>query len=144
MSVVTRLPRTPSALIRMAVDDLEALEATPGFGIDMTTFLTQMLDGTCAVCLAGASMVRRLDGMNMLTSTKKFGLVPACFPGNEEQLAALDEFRMWDIEAGCYSLGLSAPEDHYELTSAGDYKDDPAQFKADMRKLADELEERGL
>jgi len=144
MSVVTRLPRTPSALIRMAVGDLEALEATPGFGIDMTTFLTRMPDGTCAVCLAGASMVRRLDGMDMLTSTKKFGLVPACFPGNEAQLEALDEFRMGNVETGCYSLGLSAPEDHYELTSAGDYTDDPAQFKADMRKLADELEDRGL
>jgi len=145
MSVVTRLPRKPSALIRMAVDDLEKLERTPGFKVDMTVFVDKGEEGEgepCLVCLAGAVMVCRLDGLNVPGTLK--GLRPCDFPDNEAELNALDAFRNGDVDEGCYCLYLAAPESYWELTVPHPYEDGPMQFKADIRKLADELEDRGL
>jgi len=138
----SKLPDTPSALIRVALADLKKCEAMPGYRIDMTTFHTPTSNDVCLVCLAGAVMAQTLGVMKGGYST------PAHCPEELEKLIALDCFRVGDVEMGLCELGIEAPQDLLELWRGEleftDYHDDPAQFHQDMEALAKELEAHGL
>lgn len=47
-------------LLQAAMTDFEILEKTPGFKIDMWTWMRTDVDDTCYVCLAGAYLHRSL------------------------------------------------------------------------------------
>lgn len=58
----THLPATLHELIMLALDDLKAVENTPGYKIDMSHWhIYDRTDEVCSVCLAGAVMARHLD-----------------------------------------------------------------------------------
>lgn len=143
------LPDVPSALLTLALDDLEKAEVDPRYVIDMNHWHQPALRGSrdmlCAVCLAGSVIAFSL------------GVPPyhPSRPGNFDadtcrKLIALDEFR-----AGSYSAALQMlhVRDAEYLLSArlraefwptDAYHNAPAAFKARLRALAERLEGMGL
>lgn len=68
MNILTKLPKAkplsnyPSVAIRQAVEDIEAIEKTPGFGVNMSRWLNWnnfSKNQVCQVCQAGAIAIRR-------------------------------------------------------------------------------------
>jgi len=53
------LPNKLSALLRIAVEDAQKIEKTPGYVLDMSVWHSPA-NGPCAVCLAGSVMALRL------------------------------------------------------------------------------------
>jgi len=129
------LPDKPSLLIHTALDDLEVIEKSKKYLINMAVF-HDPLDGRkmCEVCLAGCVMA------NTLGSSRNDCVEPSSFSDKlSGQLNALDFFRMGSVEAAFVQLGLGiekllpADIDIYE------YDMNPKEFKSDMRALADLL-----
>jgi len=54
------LSRRPSTMLGEALDDLESIERLDGYRVDMGEWFRFHADGTCSVCLAGATLVRRV------------------------------------------------------------------------------------
>lgn len=135
------LPDKPSELIGLALHDLELCEKDPRYEIDMANWHNPHgEDGKCAVCFAGATLAKSL---NVHPSE---AMEPPDFDEDTEaKLGALNEFRTGDVYEGLYLMGIEYPDDIMESDVAVvPYITDPEAFKADMRKLADTLEEHGL
>ena len=137
MNAVNTLPDIPSALIRLALADLDKAEQTPGYEIDMDRWHSPQ-DGKCLICLAGAVMAFSLN-----TPKEKCYSDTSFSRTSEQAFSALDSFRAGDIPSGLYVLGFKC---HRQFTCRHitPYVVDPAQFKADMLQLAADLEEAGL
>ena len=145
--MTTQLPDKPSELIRVALADLEKCEADKRYAIYMGRWHEPLndvvrtgVDGhVCAVCLAGAVMAQSL-GTPVEASAE-----PVALKSHDivNKLYALDDFRIGDIEDGlstmCSTIGRGFGD--RQITP---YEVDAAQFKADMRQLADDLEGAGL
>ena len=133
------LPDKPSELIRVALKDLEAVEASDKYGVSMVLWHAQeKRGGPCFVCLAGAVMAARLG------ASPNEDLGPEDFPaGVSGKLQALDAFREGHVNVGFMMMGLSPPADwpHREMSL---YGEDAQAFKTDLRQLANDLEEVGL
>lgn len=61
-----KLPNKLSKLILMALEDLETLENTPGFKIDMNVWVEKKYSNEYAVCLAGVVMSLSLDALAII------------------------------------------------------------------------------
>lgn len=99
------LPKKPSELIKLALEDLMACESDDRYSIDMLTFHA-LHKGmrTCSVCLSGAVMAKSLHA--------PFGecVVPSDFNfKNQNKLFALDEFRNGDIGLGLIFMFTAEP-----------------------------------
>ena len=134
-----RLPETPSALIRVAVKNMEAVEKSPLYKVDMENAWHRpdpLGVKPCAVCFAGGTMAMSLDA----DITKE--MIPGMFGDDDYKLWALDSFRVGEVSCGFQLMGLSkAPIDDFDVCL---YKDEPTMFKQDMRWMVDELEAAGL
>jgi len=130
------LPDKPSELIRLALDDLKKCEKSKKYKIDMWKWHES--NGECAVCLAGAVMAQTLK------VKRKRDIVPSHFPEDiKNKLMSLNFLRQGYIDLALRELGLNTPSwaTPFIVTQ---YKMDKKQFKQDMRKLADYLEEHNL
>lgn len=143
-----------SRLIRLAIADLERAERTPGVRIRMNIWLVWEL-GSCSVCLAGAVMIGTLGVTE--ASRDGYGLCQVTLSsfGNQNRYAlrALDYLRQGNIRRALWVIaGEPTPlsmftnfqtprgvPDTFEVTP---YENDPAQFKLDMLRLADLLEQK--
>lgn len=141
-----KLPNKPSALIRVAVEDLKKAER------DKKTYRINMDDwhvsekadlngsGKCEICFAGAVIAFSLG----IASNETMN--PDDFPKTTKQkLYALDQFRYGEINEALEYLGL---ENKPRLRLLGndvvtDYEVDPKQFKQDMLEISDTLERLG-
>lgn len=137
------LPDVPSALIRLALDDLEAVERDDKYAVNLNLWHYPNVEtGICMVCLAGAVMAKTIG----LWPSHDVG--PRAFVNRkdiEAKLRALDWFRMGSIEGGLTSMGLDVPEDCLKPECIiPEYKANPALFKAAMRAMATDLENVGL
>lgn len=149
-----QLPDKPSDLIRTAVNDLEAVEKTPGYAVDMriwhspmkygwTNQMPQARIGNCVVCFAGSVMAKSLN------TRPEIDTVPVDWMYGEEntkKLKALNEFRLGRIGGGLREMGVDAaklPLAHHNINFQP-YEADKVAFKATMRKVADSLEAHGL
>jgi hypothetical protein len=137
------LPRTPSALIELALADLEKAENSDRYVVDMTTWHDGDRYG-CAVCLAGSVMAFSLGFDSDLPAE------PADIGGDDMRaLYALDCLRTGQIDDGLDYLDIEIPEQRKDelgrwRRNVTHYEDYPDKFKADMRELAADLKELGL
>ncbi len=133
MKKKTRIPRKPSALIRLALKDLKAVEKDKRYIVDMGEwhyFQPEMKK--CEVCLAGSVLAKTKT--LPLASTRRD--VP-------RWALALNAFREGDISHGLKHLGISktpVPNDRM----INEYDASRKHFYRDMFKLADDFEECGL
>lgn len=142
-----KLPTTPSALIRLALQDLEACEKDARYYIHMGWWHSPSATDNsveksgCAVCAAGAIMARTLG------CSPDQDLLPDGFDQEvRDALLAVDSLRVGDTRWAFEYLGIDVDFEEvgllgFEIT---DYSQDPDQFKADMREYAQHLESRGF
>lgn len=137
------LPDKPSELIRLALHDLEEVEQLPGFRVNMNVWLSNIEEEGCAVCLAGAVMVRSLyqaNDRNQLPTAA----VPGMFDADTHaKLSALDYFRSGETEIALEYFEVPDPH-RYESLNPGMYYENPAAFKKVLREMADYFEGEGL
>ena len=116
---MTKLPDKASELIRLAVNDLIAVEANPTYRIDMGTWHSGWsYTQPCLVCFAGAVMA----------NTCKVHTSSVVYPDNfdrdtSSKLSALDFFRVGDIQGGLKAmkqLCSSFSEERNSLTMVSD------------------------
>jgi hypothetical protein len=151
MTATATLPTTASALIRLAVDDLEKCENADGYRIDMDTWHRwDAEEKECAVCLSGSVLAQTLGQSPETDSDFGSGAQAAA----ADQLDALDDIRRGNVLKALQTL--KQPATAIELTgttiaprpectwlAANDYAADPDAFKANLRALADLLEKVG-
>jgi hypothetical protein len=132
------LPDKLSELIRVAIKDLEAAEKAENVLIDMNIWhYPDALEQKCVVCLAG-SVMRNIIEDNQNAE-------PHHFPDPlRRKFNALNEIRDGYIESALGCLGKDLPEELPEYTEITEYEDSPEEFKKDMLRIADELEEHSL
>ena len=157
----TFLRARPSQKIRLAVADLEMIERSPHYEIDMETWHTPSAgNNACRVCLAGAVMANRhriqpyqtYVGPFVADGPNEF----ACGDLWDGLFGALDEFRTGYVESFLTMEG-SMPKNEilaFAMTQSPDdpfgdfpnhvhYEDDVAGFKAWARDIAAKLEALG-
>lgn len=98
------LPRKLSALLRIAVEDAQKIEETPGYVLEMGAWAEKTEAGVCMVCMAGAVMVSRL-GIDLTNSFDGAIFMPSDCATNRPQLRAIDSLRCLDIEAAARIIG---------------------------------------
>jgi len=142
---MTTLPDKLSALIRLAIKDLELCEQTPGVVISMGYWYAKK-ETTCYVCLAGAVMMQTLQ----LPLDFKGG--PDCTHFDfskspyQSHLGALNQIRMGRVSDALSFLPPAAeafPGD-WSNVDIPSYAEDPGRFKADLLALASALALEGL
>ena len=152
------LPSKPSELVKLAIIDLKAIEATPGYLIDMGSWHVGHAPGSsgdkCWVCLAGAVMANSL-GVKPSMSVKPWDPIFDSDVTLEGKLEALDSFRSGDIYHG---ITLMCPEfDTDEKADAllekmgescnifiPEYEEDREEFYQGMEKVIKILKEHDL
>lgn len=131
---MNKLPEKPSALIRLALADLEVVEKNPKYAIDMDFWHIVNKDTEiCSVCFAGAVMANTLEAPSWMSH------VPFEFESECHKLVALDSFRCGHIAAGLEQLDIDPIEKLWSW-NVMHYHIDPIQFKKDMHDMADMLE----
>lgn len=134
----------PSALIKMALADLERAEASEGYQVDMDNWHAPSEDEICHVCLAGAVIAFSLGGL----PTEDIG--PDNFrrkhARTEHYLRALDHFRVGNLRVGLMMMEqdpdlVSEPHQHMMVVP---YDQNARNFKMDMRAVVARLEGEGL
>jgi len=142
-----KLPTVPSALIRLALKDLKAVEKMEEYSVNMATWHDKNNGEYCEVCFAGAVMARTLE-VSIDSAASPSGVqnrVTAYFPQTTNgKLDALDDFREGNCEAGFTGMRLDSHKGvkfnrHVPLYNI----DDPKQFHDAMRKLARDLKKAG-
>lgn len=137
------LPKKPSKLLRLVLEDISKVRKNPKYVLDMGTWHFFM-GGKCHVCFAGAVISQSLK-MN-----GEYDLDPMSFNSDiRKRLYALDSLRLGSIwEAICLDLGYS--QDSFDKSGLPDKINIPVYEKADYRKwrrslldLADRLESAG-
>lgn len=132
------LPKVPSELITLALNDLELVEKDERYEVNMEVYHYPS-DGKCLVCLAGAVMAKSLEvppETNYLSYSEP----------NYKQLNALDYFRAGALHAGLYCLnfGRSTWGRFKECVHMPSYVSSPALFKSEMRDMAAQFKKAGL
>lgn len=99
------LPKTPSKLLRVALEDL--YEATDsGLHVDMKYWIKKnpLTKKLCSVCLAGASLIKRKnDIIDSICSDEQ----SVSFESkNGNKYIALNDFRMGHIQEGLFDLKI--------------------------------------
>lgn len=150
----------PSEAILQALEDLEWVEKTSGFGVKMEDWIDVAKDGsTCEVCQAGAVMIRRY------AKIKKFGTgihSPRYVMGENpfgydvvtsNQVRSFDYLREGQIlsflvewiDEGEYAKHIEIFEDIFDELYLNwvYYEESPTKYKAQLRKVAKILSEEG-
>ena len=145
---VKALPDKPSALIRLALRDLEKVERSRSYKVDMGSWHMPEVKW-CRVCFAGSVMA-----MSLNAERARF-LGPPDFPKEAHKLDALDRFRSGSVRYGLEDFGVAASRTRRVLRALAaregrldrgvtPYDVDPKLFKHDMRRLATLLAKHGL
>lgn len=157
-----RLPKKPSALIRLAIEDLKKAEKSKLYTIDMGRYHSgaEYNPGTCSlppciICMAGAVIAFSLGA----PPTKS--LTPSDFSEEvDTALEAINHLRAGSIGYALEELGtpktkiakaykaFGFPKNaefwEAEIDTVTDYADDSRKFKKEMLAMADTLESVGL
>jgi hypothetical protein len=138
----TQLPDKPSALIRVALEDLDKAIAK-GHTINMGWWVSPNGDGkTCEVCLAGAVMLDKFPAL-IEWATEEVCPTHIGEVQVERKLFALNEFRRGEIEDAFAYLGLELPPNLPARHRVPNYAFEPNAFRAAMHEMADMLEREG-
>lgn len=134
------LPKVPSQLIEIALEDLEKCERSPDYEIDMGHWFYMSASRCCYVCLAGAVMATRLGALESAVTC----LISEDFPANTAQLTAINSLRVGSVRFTCSYLEIEMPESLAETYPITTYEKDSTAFKRDMRELAETLKAAGI
>jgi hypothetical protein len=150
----TKLPLLPSALIRVALEDLAKCEAQPDkFKVEMNWWYKPPCNegDVCHVCMAGAVIANRfLDDVRPSVILNRYEVIPGLNDLPEtsitdlKALIALNDFRVGGLAAGLSRLGIEKPADFPHFIGITDYGIDPVAFRAELGALATMLEGVGL
>lgn len=142
LAIPDTLPDKPSELIRLAIADLEKIEADSKYKVDMSEW-HYPISGTrqCCACFAGAVMAGQLD-CNAGLDYQPQDFVDSIYC----KLKALDALRSGEVIIAMNMLGLPEPIDpdfptYHEICH---YEDSSLGFKNDLLELATELERYSL
>lgn len=150
------LPSKLSATIRVALDDLEKIERSSRFGVNMGSWF-QRNEEQCQVCFAGSVMAKTL-GVSLRVLNDKDNpsgeISPLEFkPAIRRKLFALNNVRAYSVALavkqfyGEHSRSVDKFEgsdfNTYDLTWVG-YEEAPILWRQNMNKIADRLERIGL
>lgn len=137
-SIKKILPNKPSKLIRLAIKDLESIEKSKHYYIEMSFWHKPFrFENICAVCFSGSIMAKTLK------SNKKLALGPDDFSITiRNKLIALNEFRLGDVNTGLGIMGLNVDINLNRFITS--YSKNPEQFKKEILELANDLEKEGL
>ncbi len=140
-----RLPNKPSDLIEVAMNDLNSLERSRKYIINMHTWHSPEYGsggktGRCYICLAGSVMAKTLG------ADIEGDLGPCDFSTNiAKKLNALDEFRVGGVGTGLYAMDifidLESLKEEYDIPP---YSENRTEFKLKMRKMIRDLRAEGL
>jgi hypothetical protein len=142
-----RLPKKPSALLELAIKDLEAVEKDPRYVVWMTQWhrsdytWSPAHGNKCAVCFAGSVLAKTVK-VPISQDVDTDGSDPI-WVNYRKQLLALNEFRTGDVRTGAALLdikGVALPRNR----CVAEYDINPKSFKRSMRKLASQFKEIGL
>ncbi len=137
---------SPGDMIRMSLEDLDAVRLDPKFDINMREWVWPG-DGRCLVCHAGAVAVNRfgLDGttywhpqrfqFNGLTSEENWEA--------QQRLDAINYFRLGNLWAGLYAMKVYLQYDASQTALRREIYYDPQfpeTYKKQMLELADYLD----
>ena len=149
MTYTSKLPGQPSALIRVALADLQKCIADPIYKIDMKTWHKPVDSGKhCSVCLAGSVLAQTLNvlpGESIPTQ----GPFAWRFFSDNKKLLALNYFRIGAFFEGLILMGVPHPYNDAALDEVRhlpvvEYdKEHPELFFSAMNKTADALERCG-
>lgn len=136
-----RLPNKPSALLRLALDDLNKVEKQDGYKVNMASWHTPALaapaTNKCQVCLAGAAMAKSLRG------DSDSDLTPTSYSDRTaNKLFAINLFRIGNVGGAFQRLGRSYRKGRTFDRIIADYYNKKL-FKKDLRKLAMDLAKNG-
>ncbi len=134
-----KLPDLPSALLRVALDDLEKVERDDRYQVVMTSWHSPRMGGTCRVCFAGAVMAESCELPPDTYLDPTWSDDP-----NNKKFRALNQFREGHVGHGLEILGFPLPAALSNKREVVSYHSDAQTFKDQMRLLAIELQERGL
>lgn len=135
-----KLPKLPSKLIRVALNDLAKAEKAPYVKIDMDQWVTNS-GRLCMVCLAGAVMRARTKDFEYYQN-RFFQIIPSYYDRETcKALAALNEFRKGIIYLGLKYMGIKR-KPPFRLFYIPPYSE--VYFTKQMNELADRLEKEGL
>lgn len=140
---MNKLPNKPSALIRVAIEDLIKCEQDSRYDVNMGIWHggTYRQGDLCSVCLAGAVMAQELEAL------PKDDLDPFDFK-EINKLLALDAFRVGCISSGLNYMDTDAPPSIPITMEVSQYKSSNSylkdRFKYDMLNMADMLEQAGI
>lgn len=130
-----KLPSKPSALIRVALKDLDRVERNKKYRVDMNVWHEP--NGQCAVCFAGAVMTRAIPPTENYLFSK--------FPRDmEAKFDALDSLRGGLIDFALDSMNMPKPPKLPKYVIITPYSVSAKGFKKDMCSLACLLEKHGL
>jgi len=145
----TKLPLLPSALIRVALNDIQEVQRLKKiYKINMGEWHNGRSNELCELCFAGAVMARTLKaspGQDIMP--KEFGIM------NGNKLCSLDDFRKGKIKAGMkhWPLYLKVKSNKFfengtlpEKIPVCAYIGTAKLFRKDMFKVARALEKVGL
>lgn len=142
-TVNVELPNKLSALIRVALADLERVEADPDYIVNMSEWHRPMRDGKCMVCFAGAVISRHISKKRYF-SAADFNLA------NCAKLRALDYLRSGMIKAAVacvfdshLTIASILSKLKYERRAVPEYNGNPVMFKSIMAEIADDFEQAG-
>lgn len=139
-----KLPNKPSALIRVALVDIEKADKLKDVVVDMGVYHSREFPyGTdprpCRVCFAGATLLGSAESMDGHAD-----LMPGDFDERTEaKLKALDCFRTGAAWHALCEMGIVSPlrQNRYHIVP---YGQSPSSFKRDMNKMIARLERVGL
>lgn len=134
---VVILPRKPSELIRIGLEDLEKAEQSPNCVIEMGEWHTPDDAGKCCLCLAGSVMRARL-GVTDDRWADAYSMGE-----NEDQLVAINMLRIGSVGQAFKDLGLPPDEGRPLDRTITEYEDSPTEFKREMNALAADLAAAG-
>lgn len=128
---VKALPNKPSDLIALALKDLAAAERSKKYKINMGAWHEQLgTSRACSVCFAGAVMAKLND------IGPQHAVFPDSFdPETQNKLAALNLFRLGDVQGGLDDMGLSCAIIPYRGVANYNPGTKGKKFKADMKKV---------
>jgi len=136
--VTPRISSVPSRAIYQALRDLEWVERSKRFTVEMGLWFEPEAHGRCCVCLAGAVLAHA-------GNSAKLDLCPSNFnKQTARRLCGLDCFRSGALAAGLEEFGRAVPNHLPSYIDIVEYEDDPWLFKQQLRALADLLKANKL
>lgn len=105
MKFINPLSDFPTEMWLQAIADFEVILVTPGYEINMDYWHLTRENGVCAVCMAGASMVRRSQGLARQVNAEGY-------PEQDgRKLMSIDKMREGHFEYALYCLALPDKEE---------------------------------